>query len=88
MTRAKRVKSVTVKVAKSFDGVVIGEQFDADLTERVLALISGGFLEVVDYGAGEAGPGAADASDPGREPTGDQPESAAGAEPGEGPGAG
>lgn len=88
MARAKKVKSVTVKAAKSFDGVVIGDRFDADATERVLALISGGFLEVVDYGAGEAGPGAADSGDPGREPTGDQPESAAGAEPGEGPGAG
>lgn len=88
MARAKMTKTVTVKVAKSFDGLVTGETFLTALTDRVLALISGGFLEVTDYGTGAAGPGAVDAGDPGREPTSDQPAGATGAEPGEDPGTG
>lgn len=90
MTRRKTTtaKQVTVKVAKSFDVMVIGEEFETAVNDRVLALVGGGFMEVVRHGESETGQAPVDAGDPGGEPSDAAPESPAGPEPGPDPGTG
>lgn len=80
-------RTVRVKVARSFEYWVIGEEFGAPLSERVLALISGGYLEVTDHGESEAGPGATGTGDQGGEPEGVEATGPTGTEPGEDPSA-
>lgn len=93
MARAKKVTDskpewVRVKVTKSFDLMTMGETIQAPLSERVLSLISGGFLEVTEYGPSASGPGSADASDQGGSPADAEAAGPAGAEPGQDFGAG
>ena len=83
MARRKNTGPVTVKVAKSFDGLVRGETFETDLTDRALALVSGGFLEVVSHGASEDRPGSDGPDHSGGEQASREAASPAGAEPSE-----
>ena len=82
------VKVVTVRAVQSFDDWVIGNERQVPLTERMLALIAGGQLEVTDHGESPAGPGTTGEGDPGGSPADDPAESPAGAEQGQGFGSG
>lgn len=90
MARAKKeeLTLVRVRVIRSFETLVAGEEFDTFRTDRVQGLINGALLKVVDGGTSEAGPGAADASDSGGSPADAAPAGTAGAEPGEDPSSG
>lgn len=77
-------KIVTVRAVVSFDDWVIGNERQVPLTERMLSLIAGGQLEVIDHGESETGPGPAGPSDPGGSPADDQGEGAPGPEQGQG----
>jgi hypothetical protein len=87
---AKKIAKVpaparTLRVLRSFDLMRKGETFENVVTDRVLALVGLGFLEVVDDGENPSGPAAAQPGDQGGEPKGPEAEGSAGAEPGEDP---
>lgn len=93
MARAKKVADsrpewVQVRVAKSFEVLVRGEEMQTSLTDRVVSLVAGGFLEVTEYGPSASGPGTAVAGDQGGSPQDTAPEGSPGAEPGQDFGAG
>ena len=88
MARKKALTEVRLRVLRNFDLFKTGEELVNPLTERVVSLVSLGFMEVVFDGTDQAGPGSAHAGDPGGSPADDQRESDAGAEPGEGFGSG
>jgi hypothetical protein len=88
MARAKTRDKITVRVTRSFEGLVMGETFETPLTDRVQGLINGALLEVVGGGESAPGPGAVDAGDSGGSSPDAAPEGPSGAEPGEDPGAG
>ena len=88
MARAKKVTDskprwVDVEVTRSFEALVIGDTFRAELTERALDLIGGGYLRAVSYGPSASGPGPAHEDDQGGSPQDAEPEGAAGTEPGQ-----
>lgn len=89
MAGTRKSKLIRVRVVRSFEGLVMGDEFETLYTDRVQGLVRGAFLKVV-AGGGEStsGPGPVDAGDPGGEPEGAAPESSASAEPGEDPRAG
>lgn len=76
-------KKAVVRATRSFDGLVIGETFETELSGRAIDLITGGYLEVVSRGESESGPGPADESDQGGGPESAEAEGSAGAQPGE-----
>lgn len=88
MARAKKVTDskpewVLVKVTKSFDLMTMGETVQAPLSERVLSLISGGFMEVTEYGPSASGPGPVEPGNQGGGQEGAPSEGPASAEPGQ-----
>lgn len=87
MARAKS-KLIRVRVTRSFEGLIIDEEFNTMRTDRVQGLINGAFLKVVDGGESETGPGAVDAGDSRGGTPHAAPESPSGTEPGEDPSAG
>lgn len=87
MARRKQTE-VTVRALISFDGFVKGDTEQTPLTPRVAALVAVGMLEVIERGESETGPAGSDADDSGGSASGTEAEGAAGAEPGEDPGAG
>lgn len=93
MARVKKtptpaVKFVRVRASYSFNGFVIGEEAETELTEPVLALIANGNLTVVRYGEDPAGPAATEPGDQGGSAPDPEAEGPAGAEPSEDPGTG
>lgn len=77
--------TVLVRATVSFNEVHKGDVSELELTERVNGLISGGYLEVMDRGETEAGPGRFEKSDPGSELERAGTDGPAGGEPGEDP---
>lgn len=88
VAREQGGKIVTVRAVKSFNEWRINETAETKLTERILGLVAGGFLEVTDHGEDPAGPGAAHASDSGGGAPDDPGAGSAGAEPSQGFGSG